>query len=1072
MRWNLFILILTFWGFGWVNITAQSGKKIPVSSQVETVETLIAHIEKNSDYIFFYNIDLPDLQVEIRLPKGTYTIEQLLRLMTGGRNVGYSIVGRQIVLYKRPAVEQNGQNERRQLIYGTITDTKGDPVIGANIVEKYSTNGTISDQEGNFRLSVHSPTVLQISYIGFTTQEVPVKDNKPYMIRLQEDAYVLNELVVVGYGTLQKKQVTSSITSLTGNDLLRGTASSTVAASLIGKITGLVLHETSSPNAGVTLQLRGTGSINADKEPLIVVDGMPGADIRSILPEDIETIDVLKDASAGAIYGSRATNGVLLITTRTSNITNGKVRFNYTGEGVFKQPTNKPRMLTAEEYVAYGRGNDYGSRVDWWNETMNDQKWSQRHVFSAQTGVPRSQLYVSMSYENMKGLKKFEESTRYSGRINANFKFLDDWLEIKTHVDYRQNQRTGYQDKEYPLFNPDLGQVLSNNPTRSPYDPMSPTGYNIWLNEPLDFNMIAYAATSSSEGLDKWFKPDLTVKLNIRSLPGLSLQQTVAYENRQWELHQWRSRYNQSQMQFGYTGWVRLLFDKAEFITSEGYATYLHTFGDHKLNAVAGYSYWERNHESFEMQNRNFTNDGMKYWNIGDGKDLKTGEASMNSFKAITEKLLAYFARVNYDYQDKYMLMATYRREGSSKFTAENYWGDFWSVSTGWRVSREPFAQDYDWLCDLKLRVGYGVVGNNGFDSDYAATLYGADNLWQLSDGSWANTYGKTRNVNRSLRWEKQGEWNVGIDYSLFNERLYGKFDLYNRRSHGLIFEVEVPQPPNVHQRIYKNVGVLVKKGWEFELGYHAVRTKDWQYTTNLGISHLSQKVNTLWGDQSYIDEANFPSPGAPGSAIRIQEGVKLGEFHLWKFAGFDEKGNWLLYNKNGEVIPAIEKKNEDKQHIGNYYPALTLNWNHTLRYKNFDLNMTLLSYIDFDIYNAIDMYYGIASVGNLNVLKKAYTDYAHIKGEKELCDFFLQDGTFLKIQNLYLGYTYDLKKHCKLLDKIRLYLSINNLYTFTRYKGSDPSTINITSFDQGIDWHDDINPMARTFSFGVNLTF
>ncbi|WP_277465547.1 SusC/RagA family TonB-linked outer membrane protein [Parabacteroides sp. PF5-6] len=1059
--------MITFLALGWGSVQAQSNH-VDIEPGQHTIEEVIEHIERNSDYIFFYNTNLPDLAEKIEITRPKDTIENLLRQITRGRNIRYSIVGRQIVLYKNQSPENHAADERKVVIHGRVNDPGGIPVIGANIIEKGSTNGTVSDNEGRFSFFVQPDATIQVSYVGFVTQEIPITTHdRPLLIFLQEDANLLNELVVIGYGTMQKRQVTSAITSLSSDDLLKGTASSTVAASLIGKITGLVLHETSSVNANATLQLRGVGSINAEKEPLIVVDGMPGADIRSVLPEDIESIDVLKDASAGAIYGSRASTGVILITTQSSRITNGAIKLNYSSEAVLKQATNKPRMLTAEEYVQYNRGTDYGSKADWWNESMNDDKWSQRHVVSLQSGVHNSQIYASMSYENMKGLKKFEESTRYSGRVNANFKLLDDWVEIKTHVDYRQNTRQGVGAE----YTPNLDQALRNNPTRSPYDPDSQTGYNIWLNENLDYNTIADAATSTSEGLDKWFKPDVTLKLNIQSLPGLSLQQTIAYENRQWELHQWKSRHHREQLEYGYTGKAKLDFSKTEFLTSEGFLNYMNTFGDHTITSVGGYSYWERNNESFGVENQNFTNDRVQYWNIGEGKDLRTGEAGMYSSKSITEKLLAYFVRANYAYQDKYMLMATYRHEGSSKFAANNRWGNFWSLSAGWRLSKEPFMWNCYWLDDLKFRLGYGVVGNNGFKAEYAATMYGSDALWTLPGGTWSYSYGKVNNLNKELKWEEQREWNIGLDYSLFKHRLYGKFDLFRRRNHGLIFEVQVSQPPYVHQTMFKNVGVLSKRGWEFEIGYDMVRNRDWQYSTNIGFSSLTQQVESLWGDQSYFDEAGFPSPGTPGNAIRIEEGVKIGQFHLWKFAGFDENGNWLLYDKDGEVIPASQKRNEDKQYMGNYYPRLTVNWNHALTYKNFDLSLTLLSYIDFDIYNAIDMYYGISNVSNLNVLKKAYTDYAHIKGEKELCDFFLQDGSFLKIQNIYLGYTYNLKKHSRLLDKIRFYLSVNNAYTFTRYKGSDPSTVNITGLNQGIDWHNDINPMARTFSFGLNIT-
>ncbi|WP_277465551.1 SusC/RagA family TonB-linked outer membrane protein [Parabacteroides sp. PF5-6] len=955
-------------------------------------------------------------------------------------------------------------------IRGTVADAHGEPIIGANVFEKGTTRGSITDIDGGFSFSANPNGTLVVSYVGFVTQEIPIRNHATIHITLNEDAYLLDEAVVIGYGTMQKKQVTSSISSLKGDELLKGVGGSTVASALIGKITGLVLHESSSVNSGADIQLRGMGSINAATSPLVVIDGMPGADLRSVLPEDIASIDVLKDASAGAIYGTRATNGVILITTKGAENTGGKARLTYVGEAIYKQPTNKPDLLSAEEYVAHNRGTNYGSAVDWWDESLNTNKWSQRHVVTLQAGGEAANIYASMSYEDMEGVKKFDSSQRYSGRVNANFKLLDGWLEIKTHADYRQNSRGQYS--------PNFMYALGNNPTRSPYDPDSQTGYNVWLNETLEVNTIANAALNTNEGLDKWFKPDATVKVNILAVPGLSATQTVGYENRQWEQHQWDSKYSKGQLEDGRTGWGRMAFSKEEYLNTEGYLNYVNSFGDHTINATAGYNYWEKNKESFDMENWNFTNELVQFWNMGEGKFLKSGEAKMGSNKDISQKLMSYFARVNYAYKDKYMVMATIRRDGSSKFAVNNRWGNFWSLSGGWRISEESFMQDIPWVNDLKLRAGYGVVGDNDFDASYSANMYGSDTYWLLPSGAWANSYGSTRNINPDLKWEEQKEWNIGLDYSLFDNRIYGKFDIYERERDGIIFEVQVPQPPYTQQTMHKNIGVKSEKGWEFEIGADIVRSKDWNYTMNVGLSRSKGKIETLWGDQSYFNKGGFPSPGTPGDAFRIEEGSKIGQFHLWKFAGFDDEGNWLLYNAEGEVIPASQKKYEDKYHVGDYTPDLFLNWNHAVSYKDFDLSVSLVGAFGQDIYNAVDMYYGIANVGNLNVLKKAYGEYAHIKGEKELSDFFLQDGSYLKIQNINLGYTFNLKKYAKMLDRARLYLSINNVYTFTGYDGNDPSTVKTSGLDNGIDWHQQVDntqglqPLARSFTMGLQFNF
>lgn len=950
-------------------------------------------------------------------------------------------------------------------VSGIVTDAFGESIIGASVFEKGTTRGSVTDIDGAFAFNASPNGTLVVSYVGYVTQEIAIQNKTTINVSLREDALMLEEAVVIGYGTMEKKQVTSAITSIKGDDMLKGVGGSTIASSLVGKITGLVLHESSSANAGATMQLRGMGSINAGKNPLVIVDGMPGADLRSILPEDIATIDVLKDASAGAIYGTRATNGVILITTKSAGSTSGKAKLSYTGEAIFKQPKNKPDLLTADEYVSNNRGQNYGDSADWWDESLNPNKWSQRHVVTLQAGNEWANIYSSMSYEKMEGIKRFEDSERYSGRINANFKLLEGWLEIKTHVDYRQNWRNQVPDGMFE-------QAMRNNPTRSPYDVNSQTGYNVWLNESLDFNTIADAALNTNEGLDKWFKPDATIKVNVLAIPGLSVTQTIGYESRQWEQHEWKSRYHREQQTDVRTGWAKMSFSKTEYLNTEGYVNYVNNFGDHTINATAGYNYWERNGEEFKAENTNFTNDKVGFWNLGEGKFLKSGEAGMSSKKEITQKLMSYFARVNYSYKDKYSIMGTFRRDGSSKFAMNNRWGNFWSLSGGWRISSEEFMQDVAWVNDLKLRAGYGVVGDNDFNADLAATMYGSDTYWLLPGGSWANSYGSTRNINPDLKWEEQKEWNIGLDFSLFNNRLFGKFDIFKRERDGMIYEVQVAQPPYTQQKMFKNIGIMSNQGWEFDISGRIIQSKDLDYTMTVGLSRTKGKIESLWGDQSYFNEGGFPSPGTPGDAFRIQEGSKIGEFYLWKHAGFDEEGNWLLYNQAGEVIPAKEKKYEDKCHVGDYTPDLYLNWNHSLRYKNWDASISLVGAFGHDIYNALDMYFGIASVSNLNVLKKAYGEYAHIKGEKELSDFFLQDGSYLKIQNINVGYLFNLRQYSKMLDSARLYLSVNNVYTFTGYDGNDPSSVDLTGFKNGIDWHNNIHPAARSFTMGLQFNF
>ena len=958
-------------------------------------------------------------------------------------------------------------NQKGRTITVTVLDEHGE-LIGANVIVKGTTIGNVTDMNGMVTLhDVPANAVLEVSYIGYRSQEVQVKNQTQIRVVLAEDTKALKEIVVVGYGTMEKKQVTSAITSLKSEDMMVGVSGADISSALQGKIGGLVMNNLGSANSSTTFQLRGMTSINAGRSPLIVIDGFPGGDIRSLTQDDIKSIDILKDGSAGAIYGTRAASGVILITTKSGSNTEGKVKLTYSNEFSKKQSYNAPELLSGREFASHNISTDYGSDVDWWDELINHDNFSQKHHLALEMGTEKAQLYTSFFYEKNEGIALQDDRQDYGGRLNATFKLFDDWFEVRPAVDYRQAARNNH----FPNFQ----QALRNNPTRSPYDPKSATGYNVWVNESLDYNVVADAMLEDWYGLDKWFKPEVNMKLNIKPIEGLSYQQVLGYENRQWEQHIYYPRTHRTSIEESRNGDAYLGFSKTENLTSEGYFSYLKEFkGGHNLNATAGYSYFESNGESFNMQNYNFSVDGIKYWNIGEGSYLSDGKASMSSSKNISEKLFSLFARVNYSYQDKYMASASIRHEGSSKFAANNRWANFWSATAGWRISNEDFMKDIEWIEDLKVRFGYGVTGNNDFSSSYMANMLGSDTNWMLPDGTWAYSYGKSQNVNPNLGWEEKKEWDLGVDYSLFDGRLYGKFDYYRRKIDNLLYSVKVPQPPYTQGSQYQNIGSMESKGWEFEVGGNIIQTKDFTWSTNLNFSHNSGKILTLWGNNTYYNGNGFVAPGSPGDAARMEEGSTIGSFYLWKFAGFDDEGNFLLYNKEGEVIPAAKKTENDKQYMGNYTPKLIVGWSHTFTYKNFDLGINMRSWIDFDVYNTLNMYFGIQGQGNMNVLKTAYTKFNHIKGEKQICDYYLEDGTFLKIDAITLGYTLPMKKYTRnLVDRIRIYGTVGNVCTITGYSGMNPE-VNITGWDKGTEkfWDGNLYPVVRTWTLGMQFNF
>ena len=755
------------------------------------------------------------------------------------------------------------EQQQAKTIQGVVLDEAGIPVIGANVVEKGTTNGTITDLDGNFTLSVSSGAILQITYIGYQTQEITVGNQSVISVTLKDDSQALDEVVVVGYGTMEKKQVTSAVTSVSAKDLMVGVSGSDISTALQGKVSGLIMNNLGSANAATTFQLRGMTSINSGRSPLIVIDGFPGGDIRSLTQEDIKSIDILKDGSAGAIYGTRAASGVILITTKSGSNTDGKVKLTYSNELTKKQNYGAPEMLNAKEYVAHGIGTDYGSDVDWWDELINHGNFSQKHHIAIELGTEKAQLYTSFFYEKNEGIAVNDDRQDYGGRLNANFKLFDGWLEVRPAVDYRQAARNNNF--------PDFQQALRNNPSRSPYDENSETGYNVWTNESLDYNVVADSWMKDYYGLDKWFKPEVTFKLNIKPIPGLTYQQVLGYENRQWENHTYNPSTARDEIENSRKGTAYLGFSKTENLTSEGYFTYLKEFnGGHNINATAGYSYFETNGEGFNMTNYNFSVDGIKYWDMNQGSYLSDGKAAMSSSKNITEKLFSVFARVNYSYNDKYMASASIRHEGSSKFAADNRWANFWSVTAGWRISNEEFMKEVSWVNDLKLRFGYGVTGNNDFSASYMANLLGSDTNWMLPNGTWAYSYGKTQNVNPNLGWEEKKEWDLGLDYSLFDGRLYGKFDYYRRKIDNLLYSVKVPQPPYTQGTQYQNIGSMESKGWEFEIGGDIIQNKEFTWTSNLNMSHTTGKILTLWGNNTYYNGNGFVAPGTPGEAARL----------------------------------------------------------------------------------------------------------------------------------------------------------------------------------------------------------
>jgi TonB-linked SusC/RagA family outer membrane protein len=1013
-------------------------------------------------------------------------------------------------------------------ITGTVTDTQGEALIGASVSIQGTSVGTVTDEVGKFSLPSKAGDVLSIASIGYESTTVKVSGQSDYSIQLKDNEQALSEVVVVGYGTLEKRQVTNAITSLSARDLPQGVGGSTIATAMQGKVGNLIINEggtdakVGSPNATPDFQLRGMASYNSNKGPLIVIDGMPGGDIRSVAQEDIQSIDILKDASAGAIYGTRAIGGVIMITTKKAQ--EGKMRLSYTGETTYKQAYGKQKFLTPEEFIEkrvplgftnysdpngayYDPEHTY---FDWYDGALNDNPLSYRHNVSINGGSATAKIYANFAYEENNSVVIGDSKKDISGRVNGNFKLVDGWLDINTHLDYRQAKR------DQRSINP-VG-VRGNNPTKHPdnkkawadrVSPLAPT------NPFDDYNKI------TNDALDKWFRPDVELVLNVLPVQGLTAHYTLAYENRQWEHWQYEPK------DMAYTEYVNktqqgtamIEFAKDDYMTVNGFLSYARKFGeDHNLNAVAGYEYYESNGESHRMENYGFSMDAVGLWNIGEGTYLRNVDlngdtpskfAEMVSKKDITQKLFSLFARANYSLKDRYLISGTVRRDETSMLVRKTHVGYFGQASAGWRLSKEAFLSDIDWLNDLKLRFAYGMTGNDplyaphNFDKSqdkglFATQLYQPSSNKYLVNGNWITTWGPQNNIDPNLTWEKKQEYNVGLEYELFDSRLFGKIDYYRRNSIDLVFETPSGAAyPLPDKKVFTNIGTMRNNGWEIEIGGKIIDTKDWQYVTKMNISHNETKIVEMGDGVEHISAGNS----------RFDNGVTVGSFFIFKHAGIsrdddlstpdDEAtyyrdanreidktnpvpaGYLLIYDKDGNIVEpkndpntAYYNSDENRQYIGNYTPKAIIGWSHDLQWKNWSLGMTLTSWIDFDIYNSAQQANGLqAPSGNDgNILAIAYEKNKDITQKVEIASsYFLEDGTFLKIQNLSLGYKINTKKYLKVLESARLYCTVNNVYTFTKYSGYDPEVI-ISGWQYG---RERVNyPLTRSYALGVQLTF
>lgn len=951
---------------------------------------------------------------------------------------------------------------------GTVTDDNNEPLVGATVKVEGAPTGVITDLDGKFSVSCNSNSTLDISYIGFVSQKVKAGQN--LKIVLTTDARTIDETIVVGigYGTMRKSDLTGAITSVQAKDLKQGVITS-AEQMLQGKVAGLsVVQSSGSPENGASLRLRGGTSLSASNGPLVVVDGIPGVDFNSVQPSEIVSIDVLKDASAAAIYGSRGANGVIIVTTNRTATDKETKSMQYNGYIAFATVAKKLDLLSANQWRGYVRQNnisgalDYGADTDWQDELLRTAI-SHSHNVSFSNSRKNSGYRVSLTYNNNEGVIVRNNMNRLAASVSAYQYGLNNRLRLEAGINSNF-------DSWHPIDARIFEREVNLNPTVPVYNPDGSftqiSGTN--TENPVEIN-------ANREQHNKRHRYLGYAKIELEILKGLKAVANGSYEFQHTTGGIYKPTYARMEGQ-SEKGWGQRTYAEYTNRQIESYLSYDNTFKkEHHLNLMAGYSYLDNVNEGFGATRSGFETNAFGFNNLGAGTDYR--QSDVYSYKSKT-KLISFYGRANYSYLGRYMATFTIRHDGSSVFGADHKWGDFPSASLAWRISDEPFMKaTQSWLDNLKLRLGYGVTGNQSGVAAYKSlpilSATGAA-YYDPTSGTWKNSYTQTQNVNPDLKWESTAQWNLGIDFSILN-RINGTIELYHKKTSDLLWTYPVPQPPYIVGTMLANVGDMVNKGVELTLGANIIRSKDFTFDANMSLSYNSQKITKL-------SNSTYEAVGLQAGSLHnirglsgiysqtIREGYPAGTFWGPKCKGIDEKGNYILDDNDGKGYD-----------LGSAMPKWNLGISLNATYKNFDLTVSGYGMFGQKVLNATRLeLFDPSRLPAQNTLDDFLS--SGIKGDPMFSDYFIENGSFFRLQSITLGYTIPSLKKIG-IERLRFYATIENLFCITGYKGVDPeiyipdNVLNGPGIDRLIIDNSTGNgatysPRPRTLSIGVNFAF
>jgi TonB-linked SusC/RagA family outer membrane protein len=1045
---------------------------ITLNLQQTEISKVLNKIQQKGEFRFLYNYDMQSLKKKVNIRVENSPLSETLGILFANTDLTYRLMNNNLVVVLSKNV---GEKSESVQVQGKVTGVNDEPMPGVSVREKGTTNGTTTNAEGHYELTVGDNATLEFSSVGYSTQEVAVSGQTTINVKLAQSTINLNEVVVVGYGTQQRKDITSAISSVSTKDVSSRPIVNT-AEVLAGKAAGVqVFQPSGKPGSDFSVRVRGISSVLGSSQPIYVVDGVVTYDTKGIDPNNIESISILKDASAAGIYGSAgATNGVVMITTKKGQ--KGKARVNVNAYTGFQKIVKKLDMLNSQQYADLLEDEKHNAgdpsftvdpallttNTDWQDEVYRSAPMTGVNVgFSG--GSDKGTYYLGLGYLNQDGIVKLSNFVRYSVKLNLE-QNMNDWLTVGTHLNYnRTNSRDVPDNSRVNQGGVVLG-ALSTPPVVKKYNEDNTFGLNpfqAWEN-PLASIEGPFNKTITNNLLgDAYGEVKLPFNLKFRTLFGISL----ANRNYDYFLDPFRTQYGRSlegiaENQTGET--FRWIWDNT--------LAYTKKFGDHSINAIIGSS---ASNEKISY--------GRQYGEGFLNASIQTVNAATKNKQVYTEKnewsLASYFGRVNYSYKDKYLLTASLRNDGSSRFGEDHQLGYFPAVSAGWRISDEAFMESVSFITDLKLRAGWGVTGNLppayyasfskidiGYNYSYGTTFPGA-----VPAGEIGNT---------DLKWESTRQFNIGFDMTLLSGRMTIATDYYIKNTVDLIYIERVPRSTGLDYRYANSDGTVQNHGFEFQVSGEAVRNRDFTWTPTLNMSFNKNRVKDL--DSNIV--VYFGNIAERGDAIILKQGLPMGAFWGFVSEGVDPStGNIIFRDLNGDGN--IDPDN-DRTFLGSALPKLTFGFLNDFTYRNFNLSILIDGVSGNKVLNATR----IETEGMFDVKNSSaetlrrwtkpgdQTDvpiaiFSDPDQNSRISSRFIENGSFIRLRNVTLGYRIAGDKMKNLgVNSIRLYVTAQNLHTFSKYKGYHPevNAYGTDAISQGIDYG--TYPQAKIFTFGLNV--